>query len=182
MENPIATIQMSSGNLIRIELFPEAAPNAVKSFLSLAQRGKFDNRQIKRVVPGFVIQPSFTSFEDPEMTYQLNGEFPANGIPNPIVFEKGTVAMGGDGEATASGSCFYFTMTEEAAQRLNGKYSAFGKVIEGFEELERIEQVPTRPVDIGKENVKVNEPIEPEIMVKITVETFGQTYGEPTIM
>ncbi|MCL2006709.1 MAG: peptidylprolyl isomerase [Treponema sp.] len=176
-KHPIATIEMSSGAKIIIELFPENAPNTCNSFIDLAKRGLYDNREIKRIVPGFVIQPSYSSFDkDPEMEYSIAGEFAASGFEGGLPNEYGSVAMGGDG-VTASGSCFYFTMCEE--ERLKGNYPVFGKVIEGIDELRRIESVPLKPVEHERADVKVNIPVTPEIMVKVSVETFGVDYPPP---
>jgi peptidyl-prolyl cis-trans isomerase B (cyclophilin B) len=177
MRNPISTIEMSSGNKIVIELFPEHAPNAVNSYIWLAQRGKFDNREICRVVPGFVIQPSYSNFDDEEMAYLLEGEFASNGFTKGLKNDVGCVAMGGDGTRYASGSCFYFTLAYH--ERLDGNYTVFGKVIEGWDEVKRIEGVALEPVHIDVPGVTVNKPLKHEIMVKVTVNTFGITYPEP---
>ncbi len=177
MKNPIATIEMSSCNKIVIELFPEHAPNAVNSFINLAQKGKFDGHKISRIVPGFVIQPSYSNFEDEEMAYLLEGEFSANGFKDGMKNDVGSVAMGGDGIRWASGSCFYFTLAYH--ERLDGNYTVFGKVIGGWDEVKRIESVALRRVDLDWPGVTVNEPVEPEIMVRITVNTFGKRYPEP---
>ncbi len=178
MSNPIATIRMATGNEIKIELYPEYAPNAVNSFIYLSKRGLFNNREIKRINPSFVIQPSYSDYEDPECKIILDGEFSVNGFENPLLFGKGIVGMGGDGTATSSGSCFFFTLTDEAAEKLNGKFTAFGKVCSGFEELTRIETVETK-VELVAEKYEVYVPVVPEIMKEVTVETFGIDYLEP---
>ena len=176
-KNPIATVEMSSGAKIVIELYPESAPNTCNSFIDLVRRGLYDNREIKRIVPGFVIQPSYTSFDkDPQMEYSIAGEFAASGFEGGLTNEYGCVAMGGDG-VIASGSCFYFTMCDE--ERLKGRFPVFGKVIEGIDELKRIESVPLTPVEHERPDVKINIPVTPEIMKKVTVETFGQDYPPP---
>ncbi len=179
MQNPVAVMTMENGSKVVIELYPSEAPNAVTSFIWLANRGLFDNRAIKRVVHDWVVQPSSTSFDgDPECEFSLEGEFEANGHKNDIKFEKGTVGMGGDGVRYSSGSCFFFALSTEACARLNGKYTGFGKVIEGFEEIERIAAVKTIPRP-APEGVSINEPVVPEIIASIRVETFGEVYGEP---
>lgn len=176
--NPIATIEMEKGGKIVIELYPEEAPNTVNSFIYLANRGKFDNRSIKRIVKDFVLQPSYTSFEDEECDFSLDGEFRENGFDNKIKLSKWSVAMGGDGKTEASGSCFFITVGD-CESKLDGKYAGFGRVIGGFEEVERILNVETKSVDVGVPGVVVNEPVEPEVMKKVLVETFGVTYEEP---
>jgi peptidyl-prolyl cis-trans isomerase B (cyclophilin B) len=174
--HPIATIEMSSGAKIVMELFPENAPNTCNSFIDLVRRGLYDNREIRRVVPDFVIQPSYSSFEEPEMDYSIAGEFTAAGFEGGITNDYGCVAMGGDGK-TASGSCFYFTMCYD--KRLDGRFPVFGKVIEGMDELKRIESVALKPVQSDTPDVRINVPVEPEIMKKVSVETFGVEYPPP---
>lgn len=182
-KNPIATITMKSDNKIVIELIPKEAPNAVNCFIDLAKRGLFDNREIKRIVPDFVLQPTYDSFErDSECNVALNGEFKENGFENNLKIEKGVVALGGDGAKISGGSCFFITLSDEAGKRLDGKYTGFGRVIEGYEEVERIVSVETKSIDIGISGVVINEPVVPEIIEKIEVDTFGITYNKPIII
>ena len=177
--NPIATILMASGNEIKIELFPQVAPNTVNSFIHLSQKGCFDQRRIERIVKDFVIQPSYTSFNnDPECNYLIEGEFQVNGFDNSLELDKYTVAMGGDGERFASGSCFFIVVGENI-ERLKGKYPGFGRVISGFEEIERLLEVEVIPVKADIPGVVINEPKDPEIMIKVTVETFGCEFEPP---
>lgn len=179
MKHPIATIQLASGESIKIEIYPETAPNTATSFIWLAQQGAFNNRAIKRIVPGFVIQPSYTSFdEDPVCDFIIKGEFRANGFDNPLTISKYTVAMGGDGETLASGSCFFIAVGD-CEERLDGKYAGFGRVVEGFEVIDRLLQVETVEVAADLPGVVVNEPKIPEIMTQVTVETYGASFGEP---
>lgn len=181
--NPIATMTMKSGNKIVIELIPKEAPNAVSCFIDLAQRGLFDNRVIKRIAPDFVLQPTYDSFErDPECNVALNGEFRKNGFENNLKIEKGVVALGGDGLKMSGGSCFFITLSDEAGKRLDGKYTGFGRVIKGYEEVERIVSIETKSIDVGIKSVVINEPVVPEIIEKIEVETFGITYDKPVII
>lgn len=179
-QNPIATLTLASGEIIKMELYPEYAPNAVNSFIWLAEQNAFNNRQIKRIVPNFVIQPSYTSFDkDPICDYKIDGEFRANGKNNPLPLSKYAVAMGGDGETLASGSCFFFVMSDDCFERLDGKYTGFAKVIEGFEALDRLMTVELIPVIADIPSAVVNEPKVPETIVSLTVETFGETYSKP---
>lgn len=176
-KNPIATITTGHGEIV-VELYPKLAPNTVNCFIFLANQGLFNERKIRRVVPGFVLQPSYSDFDDERCALYLEGEYSKNGFDNQVPFEKGTVAMGGEGNI-ASGSCFFITLTDEAGERLKGGYAAFGKVIKGWEEVERIVAVPTKTVEIDVPGVIVNEPIEPEYLKKVTVETWGKQYPEP---
>lgn len=181
MKHPIAQIHTTQG-VITVELYPEHAPNTVNSFIWAASEDMYKNRLIKRVVPGFVLQPSYCFFDDKRCDYMLNGEFSANGIENNLKFEKGTVAMAGDGSKEAHGCEFFITLSDEAGERLQGKYAAFGKVIDGFEEVERIEQVELKEVfPEGMSAVKVKQPVKDEFMVQVEIETFGEEYPKPEI-
>jgi peptidyl-prolyl cis-trans isomerase B (cyclophilin B) len=178
-KRPIATLKMASGATIEIELYPEVAPNITASFIWLASIGAYKNRNIKRIVPGFVLQPSFTSFDkDPVCDFLIENESRINGFKNDLTLSKYTVAMGGDGESFASGSCFYIVVGD-VEERLDGKYPGFGRVISGFEEIERIVNVETISVPVDVPGVIVNEPKTPEVIVDITVNTFGQKFNEP---
>lgn len=178
MKNPIATIHTQQGQ-ITLELYPEQAPNTVNSFLWLAKQGLLDNRPIRRIVPGFVIQPSYSDFDDPRCAYSIAGEYRLNGFDNTIPFCRGTVAMGGEGKI-ASGSCFFITLTDAAGERLDGKFAAFGRVLSGWEEIDRLTHVPLRPVPIpDAPGVTVNEPVTPEYITRVVVDTFGADYPEP---
>ncbi len=177
--HPIATIHLASSEQIKIEIYPEQAPNTASSFIWLAEQGAYDNQAIRRIVPDFVIQPSYTSFDnDPVCDFVINGEFRANGFDNALTLSKYTVAMGGDGEALASGSCFFITVGD-CEDRLDGKYAGFGKVIEGFDVIDRLIGVETVEVPADIPGVVINEPKNPEIMERITVETYGVKFGEP---
>ncbi|MCC8065733.1 MAG: peptidylprolyl isomerase [Clostridiales bacterium] len=179
--NPILTIQTGHGT-IQIELYPESAPNAVACMIQIVQKQLLDHRQIRRIAPDFVVQPSFTCYNDPRLTMELPGEFAANGFQNGAVMREGSVAMGGDGKSIASGSEFFFCLTDEAGASLQGRFSVIGQVIEGWDEVKRLEQVPKRRLPIpDRDDVIVYIPLEPEYMEKVTVETFGVAYPEPQI-
>lgn len=181
MKHPEARIRTEMAE-ITVELFPEQAPNTVASFIRLAREGVFDGQSISRIVPGFVIQPFFLE-EDERMNVIIANESTAFGFDNTLPFVRGTVAMGA-AEDMASGSSFFFTLTDEAGERLNGRFPAFGLVRTGFEELDRIEHLelkewtdPALP-----ENVKVFIPAKPERILSITVETWGDEYPEPVYL
>lgn len=180
--NPILTIETGHGR-IRIELYPKSAPNAVASMIMITQQGLLNHREIRRIAPGFVIQPSFTCYDDERLTMEVPGEFAANGFMDGAVMKEGSVGMGGDGKTLASGSCFFFCLTDEAGASLQGKFSVIGEVIEGWEEVKRLEGVPARHFPIpDRDDVVVYIPTTPEYMEKVTVETFGVTYPEPEII
>ena len=181
MKNPVMTIQ-TDHSVIRIELEPESAPNAVASVIKIAQAGLYDNREIRRIAPGFVIQPSFTCFDDERLTFEIPGEFSANGFENGAEMKKGSVAMGGDGKI-ASGSEFFICLTDETGRQLQGRFPVIGHVTEGWEEVGRLEKVKAHRFYVeGRDDVIVYIPDEPEHMVKVTVDTFGQTFPEPEVL
>ncbi len=177
MENrhPMATIRMAGGAEIVVELYPEEAPNTVNSFIYLARQGVFDHYAIQRVVPGWVLDVSYTAFGRDECKYLIANESPSQGFPNHLKVEPGVIAMGGYGPDEIAGGEWYFPYTSE---NLDGRYPAFGRVLRGWEEVERIEKVPLRPVPT-RQQLEINEPITPEIIESVTVETFGVTYPEP---
>lgn len=177
MENkhPIATITMANGAKIVVELYPEEAPNTVNSFIYLAKQGVFDNYAIQRVVPGWVLDVSYTAFGKDVCKYLIPNESQSQGFPNHIKVEPGVIAMGGYAPDEIAGGEWYFPYTSE---NLDWRYPAFGRVLSGWEEVERIEKVPLRPVPTRQQLV-INEPIEPEVIASVVVETFGVEYPEP---
>ncbi len=180
MKHPIAKMYTDHG-VISIELYPEHAPNTVNSFLWAVGEGMYENRLIKRVVPGFVLQPSYCYFDDKRCDFMLDGEFEANSVGNGVKMEKWTVAMAGDGEHEAHGSEFFITLSDETGAKLQGKFAGFGKVIDGFEEVERIASVPTIQVFPEGVGAVIRQPIEDEYMRHMEVETFGVEYPKPVV-
>lgn len=180
MKHPIAKMYTDKG-VITIELYPECAPNTVNSFIWAAGEKMYENRVIKRIVPGFVLQPSYCYFDDKRCDFMLEGEFASNGFNNPLKMEKWTVAMAGDGEAEAHGCEFFITLSDEAGEKLQGKFAAFGKVIDGFEEVERLENVPTVRVYPEGVGAVIYQPVDDEYMRNIVVECDGVSYPKPVV-
>ena len=169
MQNPIVTILMENGAQIKVELYPEVAPNTVKNFISLAEKGFFNGLTFHRVIPGFVIQggdPDGTGMGGPG--YCIRGEFAANGFTNDLKHEDGVISMARTQVHDSAGSQFF--IMDAPAARLDGNYAAFGKVTEGMDEVRRIARVPRDQRD---------KPERPERMKTVTVETFGISYDEP---
>lgn len=168
MKNPIITIQTNEGT-IKIELYPQVAPNTVNNFISLVKKGFYDGTIFHRVIPGFMIQGG-----DPEGTgmggpgYSIKGEFSANRFPNDLKHTKGVLSMARAMNPNSAGSQFFLMVAD--APHLDGEYAAFGKVIEGIEEADRIVAVRRNNSD---------KPLSDEVMKTVTVETFGEEYGEP---
>ena len=179
-KNPIATIQMQNGSRIVIELLPAFAPNTVKSFLFAALGGYLDHHAIQRIVPGNWIDMSYNAFGHKECQFLIPNEFDLHPEITPLPSRPGCVCMGGYGEAGLA-SCEFFFPLRECPDHL-GIYPVFGHVLEGMDEIFRLEKVPTRRVDFPIEGVEVNEPLQPEMIEKVSVELFGESYPLPVRM
>lgn len=168
MKNPIVTIEMENGNSIKVELYPEIAPNTVRNFISLIQKGFYNGTIFHRVIPGFMIQGG-----DPEGSgmggpgYSIKGEFSANGFANDLKHDRGVISMARSQRPNSAGSQFFIMV--EKSPHLDGQYASFGKVIEGMEEADRIVSVKRDYND---------RPREDQRMKTVTVDTFGEDYGE----
>lgn len=168
-QNPIVTIEMENGAKIKIELYPTVAPNTVNNFISLVKKGFYDGTIFHRVIPGFMIQGG-----DPEGTgmggpgYSIKGEFTGNGFRNELQHTKGVLSMARAMDPNSAGSQFFIMVAD--APHLDGQYASFGMVIEGQEEADRIVAVKRNWSD---------KPKEPQVMKKVTVDTFGVEYPEP---
>lgn len=169
MSNPIVTIEMENGNKMKIELYPEIAPNTVNNFISLINKGFYNNVGFHRVIPGFMIQggdPDGTGMGGPD--YGIKGEFNANGFKNDLKHTLGVLSMARSGNPNSAGSQFFIMV--ENSPHLDGQYAAFGKVIKGIEEALRIVSVKTDFRD---------KPTEAQTMKTVTVDTFGVDYPQP---
>jgi len=167
-KNPIVTIEMESGNNIKIELFPEIAPNTVRNFVSLVEQGFYDGLIFHRVIPNFMIQggcPEGVGTGNPG--YSIKGEFNHNGFKNPLKHERGVISMARSAHPDSAGSQFFIMVAN--APHLDGEYAAFGKVTEGMDEVDRIVEVERNFNDRPLKEIK---------MKKVNVDTFGIDYGE----
>ena len=168
-KNPEIKITMENGEVIRAELYPEIAPNSVKNFLSLVNKGYYDGLIFHRVIEGFMIQggcPEGTGMGGPG--YSIPGEFAQTGFKNELRHTEGVLSMARAQHPDSAGSQFF--IMHKAAPYLDGAYAAFGKVIEGMDVVNRIATVPTDWND---------RPTVPQVMKSVTAETFGVTYEEP---
>ena len=169
MANPVATIEMEDGKVIKAELYPDVAPISVANFISLAGKGFYDGLVFHRVIKDFMIQggcPKGNGTGGPG--YCIKGEFSANGVPNPIKHERGVLSMARTSVPDSAGSQFFIVHAD--SPHLDGQYAAFGKVIEGMDVVDEIASVR---VDYN------DKPRKPQVMKSVTVETFGVDYGEP---
>ncbi|MBQ6214285.1 MAG: peptidylprolyl isomerase [Oscillospiraceae bacterium] len=168
-QNPIVTIEMEDGGIIKAELYPETAPNSVNNFISLVNKGFYDGIIFHRVIAGFMIQggdPRGIGIGGPG--YSIRGEFEANGFKNDLKHSRGVLSMARAMDPDSAGSQFF--IMHEDAPHLDGQYAAFGKVIEGMDVVDAIAAVRTDYND---------RPRTPQKMKKVTVETFGVSYPEP---
>jgi peptidyl-prolyl cis-trans isomerase B (cyclophilin B) len=169
MKNPEITITMEDGGVIRAELYPAVAPNTVKNFLSLAGKGYYDGLIFHRVIKGFMIQggcPEGTGTGGPG--YSIKGEFSQNGFANELKHTPGVLSMARSMAPDSAGSQFF--IMHKDSPHLDGAYASFGMVVEGMDVVNRIAEVRT---DWG------DRPMKEQKMKTITVETFGEQYGEP---
>ncbi len=168
-QNPVVTFEMENGDIMKAELYPEIAPNTVNNFISLVSKGFYDGLIFHRVIKGFMIQGG-----DPEGSgmggpgYGIKGEFAQNGFANDLKHSAGVLSMARSMMPDSAGSQFF--IMHKDAPHLDGAYAAFGKVIEGMENVNKIAETATDYSD---------RPMEEQKMKKVTVETFGETYPEP---
>lgn len=171
-QNPIVTITMESGAVIKAELYPEIAPQSVNNFVSLIQKGFYDGIIFHRVIKGFMIQggdPTGTGAGGPG--YHIPGEFSMNGFKNDLKHTEGVLSMARAQHPDSAGSQFF--IMHKNSPHLDGSYAAFGKVIEGLDVVDAIANTKTDWSD---------RPKTPQVMKTVTVETFGVEYPEPVKM
>ncbi len=169
MANPVVTITMTNGDVMKAELYPEIAPNTVNNFISLVQKGFYDGLIFHRVISGFMIQggdPQGTGMGGPG--YSIKGEFAMNGVRNDLKHTRGVLSMARSMMPNSAGSQFFIMHAN--APHLDGQYAAFGKVVEGLDVVDKIASVRTGWQD---------KPVEEQKIQSMTVELFGETYPEP---
>ena len=169
MSNPIFTITMENGGVIKAELYPEIAPQSVYNFIDLANKGFYDGLIFHRVIAGFMIQggdPTGTGMGGPG--YSIKGEFYMNGFDNNLKHKRGVLSMARSMNPNSAGSQFF--IMHEDAPHLDQQYAAFGKVTEG---MEVVDQIANTKVDYN------DRPLEEQKMASIRVDTLGETYPEP---
>ncbi len=176
MNKPVVTIEMENGGIIKLELYPSKAPETVNNFISLINKGFYDGLTFHRTIPGFMAQGG-----DPEGTgiggpgYSIKGEFSDNGFENNISHVRGIISMARSSNPDSAGSQF-FIVTDDSTF-LDGQYAAFGSVLEGMTVVDEI--VKTRVITRSPFGGGKDRPVNPPVMKKVTVDTFGETYPEP---
>ncbi|MBQ9512632.1 MAG: peptidylprolyl isomerase [Lachnospiraceae bacterium] len=168
-QNPIVTITMENGDVMKAELYPDIAPNTVNNFISLISKGFYDGLIFHRVIEGFMLQGG-----DPEGIgiggpgYGIKGEFASNGFKNDLKHTEGVLSMARSAMPDSAGSQFF--IMHRTSPHLDGDYAAFGKITEGMEVVNQIASCDTDYQD---------RPREDQRMKSVTVETFGVEYPEP---
>lgn len=171
-QNPVITITMATGDVMKAELYPEIAPNTVNNFISLVNKGFYNGLIFHRVIAGFMIQggcPDGRGTGGPG--YTIKGEFAHNGFKNDLKHEPGVLSMARAMHPDSAGSQFF--IMHQTSPHLDGEYAAFGKVTEGLDIVDKIAMTRTTWGD---------KPMTPQIIESITVDTFGVDYPEPEKM
>lgn len=169
LANPIVTITMENGDVIKAGLYPDIAPNTVNNFISLVKKGFYNGLNFHRIINGFMIQggcPEGTGMGGPN--YSIKGEFSQNGFKNDLKHTEGVLSMARSMRPDSAGSQFF--IMHKAAPHLDGAYAAFGKVIEGMDVVNKIATTRTTYGD---------RPVKEQKMASVTVDTFGIDYPEP---
>jgi len=202
-QNPVATMEVENFGTIKMELYPDQAPESVANFIKLANNGFYDGTTFHRIVKDFMVQAGskdgdgktgakISNLKDggEDKDYTIKGEFLSNGVTNTIKFEEGTLAMARADytqysssltkESYNSGCSQFFIMTKENTN-LNGYYAAFGKVTEGMDIVHKIEEVEVKAADgqENTENAEISTPVNAPKVTSIRVETYGIDYGMP---
>ena len=172
MSNPIVTIEMESGGVMKAELYPDVAPNTVNNFISLVQSGFYDGLVFHRVIPGFMIQggdPDGAGTGGPG--YSIKGEFSQNGFQNGLLHTRGVLSMARAMSMDSAGSQFFVMVAD--APHLDGGYAAFGKVVEGMETADAI---------VSAKRDWNDRPEQDQVMKRVTVDTQGVDYPAPEMV
>ncbi len=168
-QNPIVTLTTSQNQDVKIELYPDIAPNTVNNFIALVQDGYYNGLTFHRVIPGFMIQggcPDGTGMGGPG--YSIKGEFKSNGFDNSLKHSRGVLSMARSMNPNSAGSQFFIMVKD--SPHLDGQYAAFGKVISGMEACDAIVSADRDANDM---------PYEPQVIAKASVDTFGIDYDAP---
>ncbi len=192
-KNPIVTMEIDGVGTIKMELYPQIAPESVENFISLVKSGFYDGLIFHRVIPGFMAQGG-----DPNgngtggAPYNIIGEFSANGIKNDLSHTRGVLSMARSSEPNSASSQFFIVTTDSTY--LDGNYAAFGKVLEGMDVVDTVVNSPvirtsqevdqmlyyTNPEEYFTQMAEADRPVNPPVIKSATVETFDVEYSEPT--
>lgn len=203
-ENPMAFIEVQDMGTITLELYPDVAPESVKNFIALAENGFYDGLTFHRVIKDFMVQggdkkgdgtgsaslsdinPEIVAGSSEDREYAIKGEFKKNGVKNDLKCERGVIAMARSDYSSLSSSLkeagynsasSQFFIVTKATSSLNGNYAPFGRVVDGMEVVDKIENVEIAPTT--EENSSTDRPVNPPVISKITIDTKGVEYGLP---
>mgnify|MGYP005781854795 CR=1 FL=1 len=203
VQNPVATIEVENFGTIKVELYPDQAPETVSNFIALANNGFYDGTAFHRVVKDFMIQAGSKDGDGTtgakisdlkeggeDKDYTIKGEFIANGVNNTVKFEEGTIAMARADytsyspsltEESYNSGCSQFFIMTKTNTNLNGNYAAFGKVIEGLDVVHKIEEIEVTAAEGEEDNedAEISTPVNKPVVTSIRVETYGIDYGLP---
>lgn len=197
LTNPVVTMEIEDYGTVRMELYPEMAPNTVRNFIKLINEGYYNGLNFHRVEDTLIQGGSVNGDGTGETEYTISGEFSSNGYKeNTLSFEAGTLGLArtdysmyyqltGDASyLTAgydSGCAQFFITTADCSDAYDGNYCAFGKVLEGLEIVEEISKLKTvvETDEESGEKTETTTPVNPPIIKSMTVDTFGIEYKEP---
>ena len=193
LQRPIVSMEIEGYGTIKMELYPDMAPNTVKNFIKLINEGYYNGLTFHRVEESLIQGGDKAGDGTGTTEYSIDGEFSANGYDNTLKFESGTVGLARldytyyssidpslTEEGYNSGYAQFFIMAQDEAS-FDGYYTSFGKVTEGIEIVDEITKLETK-VETDEETGETSEtttPVNPPVISNITVETFGVEYGEP---
>lgn len=197
-QNPVATMEVENFGTVKIELYPDIAPQAVSNFITLANRGFYDGLTFHRVVKDFMIQggdkegngtgsAKLSNLRDlkegeQDEEYTIKGEFLINNVDNKLKMKEGIMAMARSNSYDSASSQFFIVTKDTPA--IDGQYAGFGKVIEGMDVVHKIEEVETKVAEGSEnsQNAEKSTPVETVKIKSIKVETNGNDYGMPTTL
>jgi peptidyl-prolyl cis-trans isomerase B (cyclophilin B) len=152
---------MKNGDVMRAELYPDVAPNTVRNFVELIESGFYDGTEFHRVIPGFMIQGGAGA--GGRRSASIAGEFIENGFQNDLVHDRGVLSMARTNDPDSASSQFFIMV--EKSPHLDGKYAAFGKLIEGIEAADTI---------VASNRDYMDCPLEPVVMARVVMEDGGE--------
>lgn len=197
LERPIVSMEIEGYGTVKMELYPDMAPNTVRNFIKLINDGYYNGRIFHRIEENLVQAGEKEGEENNVASYGIDGEFSKNGYEgNELKFERGTVGMaltkseytsyfGGQfpeliKEENNSAFAEFFIMTEDY-DAFNGYYAPFAKVTQGIEIIDEISKLENQTITDEEtgETSETSKPVNPPVITKMTVDTFGENYGDP---
>jgi peptidyl-prolyl cis-trans isomerase B (cyclophilin B) len=163
-QNPLVTLEVKSFGIIKLELFPDQAPNTVNNFIHHVNDQFYDGLIFHRIIPSFMIQGGGGE----KRTFKIKGEFISNGFHNPIKHERGVISMARTSDPNSATTQFF--IMHQDSPHLDGQYAAFGKVVEGIEVVDSI---------VKQKRDRYDKPLEDVVIKSISIDLKGITYPVP---